>query len=527
MTTKYPAQIDNSVTLPPASDNLTPVSAKTVNDLRSAIISIQSELGTKPSGTSSTVKNKLVELENAFIGGGGGISLSGDLGGNPMDIKVIGIQSIPVSNTTPTTGQVLKYNGTQYVPDSVAPTNSSYLTLTSDGALSNERVLTAGANVSFVDGGPGNALTINVASSAPSDATTEEKGIIRLNGNLGGTAASPIVTGIRTVTIGATAPINGQVLTAVSESTAAWQTPNPAIGDASTDAKGIIRLAGNLAGNATTPIVTGIRAVTVSSSAPVTGQALIATSESAASWQTISSPVAGSATPNALSSTTGSVGVATAYSRQDHTHPHGDLTGGTLHAVANGTTNGFMSSTDFTKLAAVPTPANILTTSTAFSGTDLAGTFSTGTVKGLTGNAGLLTISSNLYQIDSLGSSGSFPGNRDYKGEQNITPSTLQIVLSMSLLASKAQRFDATVIITSNSDTAKIATLDVTRLITLSGGVFSARNHAVLTDVADDANSFGLTYTIAISGSNITIGVTTATTGLRASTFATLRSRGV
>ena len=77
MPTKYPAQIDNSASLPPVTDNLTPVGAKEVNALRDAIISIQSELGTKPSGTSSTVKNRLTELETMFDGSGsGGIGLS-------------------------------------------------------------------------------------------------------------------------------------------------------------------------------------------------------------------------------------------------------------------------------------------------------------------------------------------------------------------------------------------------------------------------------------------------------------------
>lgn len=46
-----------------------------------------------------------------------------------------------------------------------APTNVSYLTLGTDTSLTNERVLTAGSNITFVDGGAGSTLTINGAAS--------------------------------------------------------------------------------------------------------------------------------------------------------------------------------------------------------------------------------------------------------------------------------------------------------------------------------------------------------------------------
>jgi hypothetical protein len=49
-----------------------------------------------------------------------------------------------------------------------APTNASYLTLSLDGTLSNERVLTAGTNISFVDGGANGTLTINASGSGSS-----------------------------------------------------------------------------------------------------------------------------------------------------------------------------------------------------------------------------------------------------------------------------------------------------------------------------------------------------------------------
>jgi len=49
--------------------------------------------------------------------------------------------------------------------------------------------------------------------------------------------------------------------------------------------------------------------------------------------------------------TSNSIGVAASFARSDHIHAHGAQTDPTLHALATGAANGFMSSSDFTKLA--------------------------------------------------------------------------------------------------------------------------------------------------------------------------------
>lgn len=61
--TKYPSQLDDSNSLPKATDNVTPVKAEVVNRLREALMTTQSELGANPSGTYSTVKARLDYLE--------------------------------------------------------------------------------------------------------------------------------------------------------------------------------------------------------------------------------------------------------------------------------------------------------------------------------------------------------------------------------------------------------------------------------------------------------------------------------
>lgn len=52
-----------------------------------------------------------------------------------------------------------------------APTSASYLVLGLDGTLTNERVLTAGTNISFVDTGAGGTLTISATGGGGSGNT--------------------------------------------------------------------------------------------------------------------------------------------------------------------------------------------------------------------------------------------------------------------------------------------------------------------------------------------------------------------
>ena len=113
--TKYPAEIDNNLSLPSSIDNLTPIDAKAFNNLRDAIIAIESELGTKPSGSFSDVKSRISSLE-AIIGNLQIIKLDQDLGGTLKKPKVIGIQGRPVSNVVPGVGQSLIWNGIAWIP---------------------------------------------------------------------------------------------------------------------------------------------------------------------------------------------------------------------------------------------------------------------------------------------------------------------------------------------------------------------------------------------------------------------------
>lgn len=161
-------------------------------------------------------------IKSISAGGGVPIDFYGDLDGDENSQTVIGLQGYPISSTTPTTNQVLAWNGSAWAPAT--------------------------------------------ASATPSDATTSAKGIVQLAGDLGGTATSPSVLKVNGISVSGT-PSNGQVLTASSSTAASWSTPAAGAGDATTLAKGIVQLAGDLGGTAASPSVLKINGNTLSGTA--------------------------------------------------------------------------------------------------------------------------------------------------------------------------------------------------------------------------------------------------------------------
>ena len=150
------------------------------------------------------------DLDTLFItggGGGGSTTFSGDISGTSSGPQtVIGMQGRPIAGTAPTNGQAMAWSvaNSRWEPTTIsggggAPTTATYLTLSLDGTLSNERVLTADTNVSFVDGGPGGTLTINSTGG----------GSFTAGGDLSGTTSSQVVIRIN----GATVPAAGALTT--------------------------------------------------------------------------------------------------------------------------------------------------------------------------------------------------------------------------------------------------------------------------------------------------------------------------
>lgn len=167
---KYPAQLDDSLSLPLAVDNNTPVQADVVNRLRNAIIAVEAELGVKPSSLYSTVRARLDYLDG-LISNFDFIRLDQDLGGTTTLPKVIGIQGRPVSSTAPTSGQSLVWNGIAWVPSTVSGGGGSF---TAGGDLSGNSLLQEviglqGRSLSNTEPNTSQVIMWNGATWEPSD----------------------------------------------------------------------------------------------------------------------------------------------------------------------------------------------------------------------------------------------------------------------------------------------------------------------------------------------------------------------
>ncbi len=109
---KYPASIDTSTELITVVDNFTPINGALLNNIRDAILAVETELGIKPSGIYGTVRARITALE---LGLANVITVQGSFGGDLQGItstsqKVIGLQSNPVADTAPTDGYVLTWS---------------------------------------------------------------------------------------------------------------------------------------------------------------------------------------------------------------------------------------------------------------------------------------------------------------------------------------------------------------------------------------------------------------------------------
>jgi len=95
MATTYPSQVDTLITLPEVNSS-TGLRPELFNRLREAIIRVEEELGAKPSATFGTVRTRLDYLE--YRVSSGLVNLTGDLGGAPDDVRVIGIKGNPIQD---------------------------------------------------------------------------------------------------------------------------------------------------------------------------------------------------------------------------------------------------------------------------------------------------------------------------------------------------------------------------------------------------------------------------------------------
>lgn len=212
----------------------------------------------------------IANLPDASTGSKGIIQLAGDLAGSvisPIVAKLNGA-SIPAAGAL-TTDTVLKVNG-----------NSSLVY----GALN------LGSTA---------AVTGTLSATNLPDAGTGAKGIVQLAGDLAGTAVAPVVSKLNGASIGAAGALVTDSIVKVSGVAALTYgalnlaSSNAVTGilaaanlpDATTLAKGIIQLAGDLAGTVTSPIVSRINGATCPAAGSlVTGTVLRATGTAALAY---------------------------------------------------------------------------------------------------------------------------------------------------------------------------------------------------------------------------------------------------
>lgn len=109
-----------------------------------------------------TNKGRIAAISDGVIDGRA-IPLGGDLSGSLGDATVTKIQNLPVADVGPTAGQTLVWNGAEWTPGPQASASASYVVISNDPGLTNERVLQVDINhLTLQDGGANNNVTIGL-----------------------------------------------------------------------------------------------------------------------------------------------------------------------------------------------------------------------------------------------------------------------------------------------------------------------------------------------------------------------------
>lgn len=178
-------------------------------------------------------------------------------------------------------------------------------------------------------------------------------------------------------------------------------------------------------------------------------------------------------------------GVQNSFSLSDHIHAHGDQPGGTLHALASGSTHGFMSSTDKTKLDALNSANYVQKAGDTMTG-NLA-------ISSATGNP--LAINTNKFTVDTLGNT-IIAGNLTAAGNTALS-GTLNVSGNSSLGGTLALTGQATLstlgtgIVHSNSSgvlsSSTIVDADVSSSAAIAYSKLNLAGNIINTDVASGA----------------------------------------
>jgi trimeric autotransporter adhesin len=277
MTTTYPAMIDTDVSLPSVVDTLTPVQAVVFNRLRDAVLAIESALGVEPQGVYGTTAARIGNLENT-TGNLQIISLQQDLGGTLGAPFVVGLQGRPLSTSAPTPGEVLTWNGIAWLP--LPPSGGSGGNFTAGGDLSGSASFQTVVGlqdrpISSVSPSTNQVLGWNGTFWIPTSLPSSLPPSGTAGGNLSGSYPNPVVVALQNNPVSATSPTTGQVLE--------W---NGSVWIPAT-VSGSFSAGGDLSGSSTNQTVIGIQGVAITSSAPSSNQVLVASSPTTGIWQQV------------------------------------------------------------------------------------------------------------------------------------------------------------------------------------------------------------------------------------------------
>ncbi|MEO0895608.1 MAG: tail fiber domain-containing protein, partial [Bacteroidota bacterium] len=146
----------------------------------------------------------------------------GDVSGTFSTLTVEGLQGNDVANTTPLTNEVLKWNGSEWEPDTDAVDDADASTTNELQTLSisgNTLTLSSGNSVTIptisnvYTGGPGIDVTgTTITNTGDRDSTNDVLITDNAGGDLSGVFSNLTVEGLQGVTVSSTAPTSSQVL---------------------------------------------------------------------------------------------------------------------------------------------------------------------------------------------------------------------------------------------------------------------------------------------------------------------------
>jgi hypothetical protein len=203
-------------------------------------------------GSTQLVDGSITEakLDTALVtkvnsAGGAVASVAGKTGAVTLNKSDVGLANVdntsdaskPVSTAVQTALNAKANTNDSRFTDLRTPVDGSVTTAKlADASVTDAKLAAGQANSGqFLSYNGTSMLWTTVSSTTVSDATTTNKGIVQLAGDLSGNAGSPTVSRVNGVAVSGT-PSNGTVLTATSSSAASWQAPSGGSGGTVTSA---------------------------------------------------------------------------------------------------------------------------------------------------------------------------------------------------------------------------------------------------------------------------------------------------